>query len=998
MKIIRAGHAVFMPLPLRLTKPLLPNTCTFHTRTLLALLVGGQLFSTDTMAAAVCYNPYNYQNENLFHPQQLLNANNTLHPKKHNAARIKKKSAAGQRSKRKTSPTHQVRVSMRPCNCQIPSSAIKSPAMAAQVTTMSTPGPRLTQYSTVDEITTTDELKTKTGDMLASDDSQILATASAISHDEALDDNDITFNSAALAAVDPSLRGKSIDLSAFASTGGQLPGRYPVDIYINHERFANQSLNFVQVKGLKGLQPQLTPALLAQLGVKVEEIAALKGVPNDKLIDNLGALIPSASSQLNFYQKRLEINIPQLMMYGHGRNYVSPSLWDEGIPALLLSYNYSGRQSWQSGEHSNSNFLNITSGANLGAWRYRNNGTFTQDTDSGSHWTTISNYLQRDIQPLKGQLTLGDSSTSDRVFDSIPLRGVTLASDDTMQPNGSVGFMPVIEGIANSPSQITIKQNGTIIYQTYVSAGPYRLTDLPAGSSGSLDITVKDSSGQERHYTQNYGSVPNMLQQGQLQYEVAVGKYQASDSGGQNKVFGLSTVTYGFRHGITGYGGLMGAQNYQAGSLGMGVDLGLAGGLSADISQSLSHWQDGHRSQGQAYRLRYAKTIDKSDTNITVSAYRYTTQGYRSFTDFSEQNGQTAEQLASNSSLKPARQQLQLSFNQSLQQFGSLGFGVSNQQNWDGSSSRNMNASYSNTLFGWGYTVNYTDNRSLDDNSHDRQIAFTLQIPLSKYISNTWASYGLTRDISQRSWQNQLSLGGQLSDSQLNYNLQLNQRQGGDNSDNSGSAGVNYTGRYGQATTSYSQASNNRQWSYGYQGGVVISQYGLTMGQRFTDAVALVKAPGADNVQVQGKTGVATDWRGYTLVPSMSNYRKNEVGLATGSLGKEVDLTDSSSKTVVPTKGAVVLADFKTKVGSKVLITFTHRGEAIPFGATATIVGSDNASLVADGGQAYMTGVPQRGTIRVSWGKEANSQCQTPFDLTGLDKQALVAELTLECH
>lgn len=60
-------------------------------------------------------------------------------------------------------------------------------------------------------------------------------------------------------------------------------------------------------------------------------------------------------------------------------------------------------------------------------------------------------------------------------FDSVSFRGVQLASDDNMLPDSLKGFAPVVRGIAKSNAQITIKQNGYTIYQTYVSPGALKL-------------------------------------------------------------------------------------------------------------------------------------------------------------------------------------------------------------------------------------------------------------------------------------------------------------------------------------------------------------------------------------------------------------------------------------------------------------------------------------------------------------------------------------------
>jgi outer membrane usher protein len=54
----------------------------------------------------------------------------------------------------------------------------------------------------------------------------------------------------------------------------------------------------------------------------------------------------------------------------------------------------------------------------------------------------------------------------------VQFRGAQLASDDNMLPDSLRGFAPIIRGIAQSNAQVTIKQNGYTIYQSYVARGP----------------------------------------------------------------------------------------------------------------------------------------------------------------------------------------------------------------------------------------------------------------------------------------------------------------------------------------------------------------------------------------------------------------------------------------------------------------------------------------------------------------------------------------------
>lgn len=103
------------------------------------------------------------------------------------------------------------------------------------------------------------------------------------------------------------------------------------------------------------------------------------------------------------------------------RGTVDPSRWDEGIPALLLDYSFSGSNGRNEGSGSSpdstsdSYYLNLRSGLNVGPWRLRNNSIWNR-TDGKNQWDNVGTSLNRAIIPLKSQITLGDTATPWRDF------------------------------------------------------------------------------------------------------------------------------------------------------------------------------------------------------------------------------------------------------------------------------------------------------------------------------------------------------------------------------------------------------------------------------------------------------------------------------------------------------------------------------------------------------------------------------------------------------
>lgn len=344
------------------------------------------------------------------------------------------------------------------------------------------------------------------------------------------------FDPAALEFADP--QQQTSDLHYFAKPGGQQPGTYPVTVVVNDQELGQANITFVDDGGQ--LQPVLTPGQLAEYGVNVSAFPAFQTLHEGETFTRIEKFIPDASSRFTFANQRLTLSIPQAAMNVQSRGYVDPSRWDDGVPAAFVDYYFSGAQikNADEGESSRSNYLNLRSGLNLGAWRLRNISSMQYDQQR-RHWDTQSTWLQRDVRSLKSLLRIGDTYTTGDVFDSIQFRGVQLMSDDEMLPDSQRGFAPTIRGVAHSNAKVTVSQHGYVIYETFVSPGAFAISDLyPTSQSGDLEVKVTESNGVVRTFTQPYSAVPYMLREGRGKFSLSAGRYHSG--GGVGALAGIS--------------------------------------------------------------------------------------------------------------------------------------------------------------------------------------------------------------------------------------------------------------------------------------------------------------------------------------------------------------------------------------------------------------------------------------------------------------------------
>lgn len=786
------------------------------------------------------------------------------------------------------------------------------------------------------------------------------------------------------------------DLSRF-STGNeeQLPGKYRVDVFVNDRLLDTRELLFAESKSVNDVQvlePCISYTLLEEMGVRVGAFPELNPYKNDNNNAQSSTcvpykqFIPDSDAKFDFYQQRLDMSFPQAAMVRTPRGWLPPERWDDGINALMANYSFSGSNTEMKGNDNgryDNYYLNLRSGINIGPWRLRSYATGSSDNGT-SRWQHINTYLQRPLRDLQSTLTLGDSYTPSDIFDSVQFRGAQIASDDEMLPDSLKGFAPVLRGVARTRAQVTVRQNGYVIYQSYVAPGPFVIDDLyPSSSNGDLEVLVKESDGSEQRFTQPFSSLPVMQREGRLKYALTAGQLRRQGYQGKEPMFMQGTMMWGLSRGVTLYGGLVAADGYSAISAGLGKNLGTLGAVSADISQSFSHIGKDHKEheEGQSLRFLYAKSFAESGTDFRLLGYRYSTKGYHSF-----QEAADLQQEFSSPYLLKQRSQIQGTLSQSLGGHGSLYASLIHRDYWGKWGSQLLSqVGYNNSWNGISYGLAYSHSRSPYSGQNDQIFSLSVSVPLERFLPSSWASYNMTTERHGATSHLIGVHGTALKDRNLSYSVQQNIRNNG--GDDTGSIDLRHQGIYANSNLGYSYSRNSKTLNYGLQGGILAHAGGVTLSQPQGDTMVLVEAKGAAHTPVINNTGVSTDFRGYAVVPYVQPYRGTRVELDAKGLGENVDLLDGAVN-VVPTRGAVVKAQFETRVGYRVLMNLTQRdGKPVPFGAVVTLLNDrknykGDGFIVGDDGQVYMNGLESKGRIKAKWGDGNDFECEADYVLT----------------
>ncbi|MCS2158050.1 fimbrial biogenesis usher protein [Scandinavium sp. H11S7] len=810
------------------------------------------------------------------------------------------------------------------------------------------------------------------------------------------------------------------DLSRFEKGNKQPAGVYRVDIWRNDEFVGSQDLAFTPAEGTQpaagGLAPCMTPALLKRLGVNTTAFPALAKEAPEACVA-LENVIPGTEIAFDFAALKLNISLPQVAMFNSARGYIPPEEWDEGIPALLANYSFSGNR----GSDDDSYFLSLTSGANYGPWRLRNSGTWTYSDNNNqkeNRWRNVATWVQRAIVPWKSELVMGDSNTGSDVFDSVGFRGARLYSSDSMYPDSMQGFAPTVRGIARTPAKITLHQNGYVVYQSYVQSGAFAISDLnPTSSSGDLEVTVDEKDGSQQRYTVPYSSVPLLQREGRWKYDLVAGDYRSGNNQQETPFFAQGSVVTGLNDGYTVYGGTQLAENYTAVALGLGKNLGDWGAVSLDITHAHSRLVDDSTHDGQSLRFLYAKSLNTYGTNFQLLGYRYSTKGFftldettwKSMSGYQYSDKETDDDgvpdiISYHNLTQNKKGRFQANISQSLGDYGSLYLSGSEQTYW-GSDDTNTwyQVGYSGGWRGVSYSVSMSWNRSIGIPGTDQIASFNLSVPFSIFsngaarrnsaFDRAYATVSASRNSDgDNSWQSGVS-GTLLDGNNLSYSVTQGSTSG---QGYTGSASANWQATYGTLSGAYNYDRDQHSLNWQAAGGILAHADGVTFSQPLGDTNVLIKAPGASGVSIENQTGVKTDWRGYAVMPYATVYRYNRIALDTNTMSNSTDVENNVSS-VVPTEGAVVRATFDTRIGVRALVT-VHRGvQPVPFGAIVREATSGVTSMVGDDGQIYLSGLPLSGELLIQWGEGPGAQCRARYSLPEKSLQQAITLTEVRC-
>lgn len=780
---------------------------------------------------------------------------------------------------------------------------------------------------------------------------------------------------------------QKVDISRFKYGNPVLAGEYNVDVYINGNWFGKRRMMFRSSEQDQNAFTCFSASSLLEYGVKQDVLVNRTGSNTPDACYKIEEWIENAYYDFDTSRLRIDISIPQVALQKNAQGYVDPSIWDRGINAGFLSYSGSAYKTFNRlNDHKESTnaFMAITAGANIAGWQLRHNGQWQwqegaqsalDSTKNKSNYESTSTYLQRAFPQYRGVLTLGDSFTSGELFDSFGYRGLDFSSDDRMLPNSMLGYAPRIRGNAKTNAKVEVRQQGQLIYQTTVAPGSFEINDLyPTGFGGELEVTIIESNGETQKYAVPYASVVQMLRPGLSRYSITTGEFRDRDIDLTPWV-AQGKYQRGINNYLTGYTGFQLANDYAAVLLGAAFATPI-GAVSFDVTRSQADFDKQGSQTGQSFRLSYSKLISPTNTNLTLAAYRYSTENYYKLRD-ALLIRDLEDKGVNTFAVGKQRSEFQITLNQGLPEgWGNIYMVGSWNDYWNrNETARQYQVGYSNHYRGLTYGLSAT-NRLVGygstRQSRDTEYLMTLSFPLS-FGKN---SVNVNANLSENN--RTIGMSG-MAGERFSYGASVSHQD-------RQNPGFNVNGRYrtNYATVggSYSIADAYQQAMFSISGNIVAHAQGVLFGPEQGQTMVLVYAPDAAGAKVNNTTGLSINKSGYAVIPYVTPYRLNDITLDPQEMSSQVELEETSQR-IAPFAGAIAKVDFSTKKGYAIYIhSQTASGDNLPFAAQVFNTKDEAVGIVAQGSMVYLRTQEPQGDLYVKWGDEANEQCHFSYDVT----------------
>lgn len=494
----------------------------------------------------------------------------------------------------------------------------------------------------------------------------------------------------------------------------------------------------------------------------------------------------------------------------------------------------------------------------------------------------LTRYEYDDLDRMR-RWTIGDqyAFSSDGLGGTALIGGIGVGRAFDLDPYLITFPQPTVSGVLQAPGTIDVYQNGVLVAQRAVGAGPFSLANLGLGpGSNDVRVVVHDPFGGTRELQQSFYGATAALAPGLSEYAFQLGIERPSQD--SNRYDGdrpalLARERWGLNDWLTaGY------------RLEAGKDL-VNAGPSADIRLPVGYLHlalaasraDGASDTGQALAYDYVGRDFGFSTGVQLYGRDYRRLG--DDTAFAR----VRSQRYANASWSPLeRLTVQASY------------GVATYA--DGMRQRNEGISGSLRL-GYGATLVLALTRTrTDDAAADTQIFANLVIPFGR------SSFGVNaaHDDSGSSY----GISAQRSlPSDTGYGYALDASHGPDGL--TGRAELDYQNAYARVAAIGTRFAGQTEGDLLVSGSLLALDGRMFAGRPLDGGYALVEVPDMQGIDItrENQTVGRTDARGDVLVPGLLPYQANRIGLEQADVPAQYAVGATAEAVSVPRFGGTVV-------------------------------------------------------------------------------------------
>ncbi|EOT7376802.1 fimbrial biogenesis outer membrane usher protein [Enterobacter cloacae] len=763
-------------------------------------------------------------------------------------------------------------------------------------------------------------------------------------------------------------RGLGADLNRyFAQAPRFLPGTHSVSVKVNGNDRGTAAVRFSEDGTMCVDNDFLEFAGLMPVPIKANETC------HDLRSDYAQAVINPLPNQ-----EAVELYLP-----AEALNSLSADVknFQHGGTAGMLNYSLFSTKNEYSGSDSSSNRYSqasLEAGFNAMDWSLRSRYILTDD-NGNRNAESIYTYAEHVFVPQRLTMQVGEINAMSDVLSGVPITGVQLMPTSGLQKDSS-GVS--VSGIARtSQARVEVRQNGRLIFNTLVPAGPFTLDDVPmVRNNVDLDVTVVESDGSTNRYIVPAASVKarNLSKPNGL--TVSAGQVRGIDSDYSDPL--VFNVSDGWR--IFPWMNLLAsgvvAEDYQA--AGARTEFMVTDGWNVSTSMAASNAQFGDSNNGIKNELQSDYSLTEN-VGLSASVAHYSGD-YRELADAMDDDYQGYD----NSYSANVRWSTELA--------GAFSAGLSyNQAAGDGEDSRYL-------LLSWGKTFKYASINvnwqsavgSTDDDQDDDLLYINLSIPLggSQSLSSYMRKQG---DSTSYGLANSGSLGE-------NTNYYISADRDDESQENSFNGNINTNLHYTQLSVGGGTSGDHqRNYNATLSGGIAMHKDGVTFSPysiKDTFAIARLSEPKA-GVEITTPQGtVWTDRWGQAVIPGLTEWRNSRIEVDANKLPQSMTLANGT-KYIAAAHGSVSEVSFKVLNSRRVMLRIKQAdGKPLTKGLSVVDDKNNYVVTVVDDGHVFLNDADQISAL-YAVDDDNNRLCKLDFTLPEKhDEDAFYEEVNGVCR